>query len=125
MWLSNEQCQKVVEEVWIAGMGENLVTRIDMCAKSLKQWSSNTFGDIRKKIKRAEKNLFKAQRCAPDDHLIKTCNEIPNELDNLHYLQESYWFMRARANELKDGDKNIRYFHHKASSRRRRNTITN
>ncbi|KAL2892746.1 hypothetical protein RDABS01_008655 [Bienertia sinuspersici] len=48
---------------------------------------------------------------------------LANELDELHRLQEPYWYARARANDLRDGEKNTRYFHHKASQRRRRNHI--
>lgn len=49
--------------------------------------------------------------------------ELASELDELHRLKESYWHARARANELRDGDKNTKYFHHKASQRKKRNTI--
>ena len=55
--------------------------------------------------------------------MIRTCKAPTEELDNLHPLDESSWFMRSRSNELKDGDKNTKYFHHKASSRRRTNLI--
>lgn len=45
------------------------------------------------------------------------------ELDELWRLQESYWHIRAKTNELRDGDKNTKYFHNKASQRRKRNYI--
>ena len=48
---------------------------------------------------------------------------MASDLDDIHRLEESYWHARARANELRDGDKNTKYFHHKASQRKRRNTI--
>ena len=48
---------------------------------------------------------------------------LAKELDDLHRLEESYWHIRSRANEIKDGDNNSKYFHHKASSRKKRNTI--
>lgn len=45
------------------------------------------------------------------------------ELDDLYRMKESYWHVRASKNELRDGEKNTSYFHHKASQRRKRNTI--
>lgn len=46
------------------------------------------------------------------------------KLNELHRLEESYWHARAKANELRDGDKNTKYFHHKANKGKKRNTIT-
>lgn len=34
------------------------------------------------------------------------------------------WHARARANDLQDGDKNMSFFHHKASERKHYNTIS-
>lgn len=64
-----------------------------------------------------------AQRCTPDANMIEQCKALSSELDTLHPQEESYWFLRAREIELRDGDKNSKYFHHKASSRWRRNQI--
>ena len=55
--------------------------------------------------------------------MLNLCSELSNELDALHKQEESYWFARARANELRDGDKNTTYFHKKASQRRHYNSI--
>lgn len=55
--------------------------------------------------------------------MMNTCKSLAEELDSLHNIGESYWHLRSKANELRDGDKISKYFHHKASSRRRRNTI--
>lgn len=48
---------------------------------------------------------------------------MAEEFDKLHRLEEAYWHLRSRSNELKDGDNNTRYFHHKASSRTKQNLI--
>uniref|UniRef100_A0A803KTN4 Uncharacterized protein n=1 Tax=Chenopodium quinoa TaxID=63459 RepID=A0A803KTN4_CHEQI len=53
----------------------------------------------------------------------RIAREIVAELDELHKFKESYWHGRARANELRDGDKNTSYFHHKAINRQCRNHI--
>lgn len=40
---------------------------------------------------------------------------LEKQLDELHEKQEAYWYLRSRVAEVKDGDKNTQYFHHKAS----------
>lgn len=123
LWLSSDDCKKVVDDAWLACPDSNIQFRISECANNLAEWSKITFGVVRKKIKKAERSLSKLQNCAPDANVLRSCKVLSEELDTLHRLEESYWFMRARSNELRDGDKNTKYFHHKASSRRRRNTI--
>ncbi|KAL8142453.1 hypothetical protein V2J09_015485 [Rumex salicifolius] len=46
------------------------------------------------------------------------------ELDSLHREEESYWHIRVRANELREGDRNTTYFHRKASQRLKKNEIS-
>ena len=55
--------------------------------------------------------------------MIAACTKMAKELDKLHRMEEAYWHLRSRVKVLKDGDKNKKYFHHKASSRRKRNLI--
>lgn len=59
----------------------------------------------------------------PDGIMLQKCKTLSDELEDLHRHEETYWFARVRANELKDEDENTSYFHHKPSSRRRRNRI--
>lgn len=58
-----------------------------------------------------------------DANLLQRSHEISEELKELRKLEESYWHAHARANELRDGDKNTSYFHHKATQRKKRNYI--
>lgn len=96
--------------------------KVGSCAAALSRWGKVTFGDVKKWIKLKEEELQVWQDKAPDGLMIARCKEIAAELDDLQRLHESYWHARARANELRDGDKNTRYFHHKASQRKIQNT---
>lgn len=49
--------------------------------------------------------------------------ECQGKLDELLKKQEAFWYLRSRVSDIKDGDKNTKYFHHKASQRKRRNYI--
>lgn len=123
LWLSNEECKKVVASAWKECLGEEIDFRIENCATHLAEWAESTFGLLRKKVSESEKKLKAAQRCTPDANMIANCCALSSELDALNQQEESYWHIRSRVNELRDGDKNSKYFHHKASSRKRRNTI--
>lgn len=122
-WLSNENCEKVFADAWKDFGGSPIESHLEHCANSLNEWASKSFGDVKRLIKTTEKKLSKAHKLPPDAHMIFICNTLAAELDDLHNCEEAYWHMRSRVNELRDGDSNTKYFHHKANSRRKRNLI--
>ncbi|KAL2929578.1 hypothetical protein RDABS01_034989 [Bienertia sinuspersici] len=63
------------------------------------------FWYIKRRIKETEKQLKYLQSQRPDQAMLAKCNELADELDELHRLEESYWHARARANEIRDGER--------------------
>ena len=123
LWLSRPECQDVVRRAWTSSVSENVATKVEHCARELSSWGAETFGVVKKRIKAKEEELERWQSRVPDGCMLERCRGIVGELDELNRLHETYWHARARVNELKDGDKNTSYFHHKASQRKRRNLI--
>ena len=123
IWLSKPECHEVVKRAWVSRGNDTMAARIEGCSSALSGWAATTFGAIKKRIKLKEEELELWQGRVADGVMIAKCKEITGELDELQRLHESYWFARARANEMRDGDKNTAYFHHKASQRKQRNRI--
>uniref|UniRef100_A0A803MRY4 Reverse transcriptase zinc-binding domain-containing protein n=1 Tax=Chenopodium quinoa TaxID=63459 RepID=A0A803MRY4_CHEQI len=123
-WLSSPECEAVVKEGWTLTTEGHTPFKVAMCAAKLESWTSITFGNVKKKIKEAEEKLVNLQRGVMGGVALERCRTVSEELDNLHLFEEFYWHARARVNELKDGDRNTSYFHHKASMRKSKNNIT-
>ena len=123
MWLSRDECATVVEEAWRSSGGDDVSTRLARVSNKLACWASQIFGDLKKRKKNALSGLDELQQRDQDASVIAQCHAIAGDLDAINRLEESYWHARARANEIRDGDKNTKYFHHKASQRKRRSCI--
>ena len=50
-------------------------------------------------------------------------NKLRKEINLLLDDEEVWWQQRSRVQWLREGDRNTKYFHHRASERRRKNTI--
>lgn len=86
-------------------------------------WSTKGFGNLQKQIERVRKSLQEAQREATTNESCMRCVKLKAKLDSLHAKNEAYWYLRFQVAEVKNGDRNTSYFHHKASQRKKRNNI--
>lgn len=74
------------------------------------------------KIKETEERLLRLQGGSNNDDAEEARN-LESLLEGPLGKQEAYWYFRSRVVELKDSEKNTKYFHHKASQRKKRNFI--
>ena len=89
----------------------------------LRQWNSHNAGNFKNEIKTLQRRLLEIQYANPTPEVIHETEEVANRLNHLFKLEESYWQQRARANYIKDGDRNTKFFHVTAVRRNRRNHI--
>ena len=127
MWLKDDRCGVIVEESWAEGFPKgvenNFAACLDSCRMTLTRWNIREFGHIGKKLAKAQ-DLLQAleERAVGLSNTLKVCQQRA-EVNRLLNLGERMWKQRSCNPWLKEGDKNTRFFHAKASSRKQRNTI--
>lgn len=61
LWLSNDECGKMVSDAWLAGGRAPIHSRIEQVPASLSAWAGKTLGEVRKRIKNVKKKLKDTQ----------------------------------------------------------------
>ncbi|KAH9685373.1 reverse transcriptase domain-containing protein [Citrus sinensis] len=94
MWSSYEACSNIVRTEWESFDGNS--------------WESP---------------VQRFQRKPPQAIDGEEIRKLEDQISNMLVDEEVYWKQRSRADWLKEGDKNTKFFHSKASARRRKNKI--
>ncbi|OMO52841.1 reverse transcriptase [Corchorus capsularis] len=92
--------------------------------KVLLDWDQNVFGDIKQKIKLKQKEFEKLYQQGSVGEDSSNLEFFHQELNELHQQEEVMWHQRLKSLWLRDVDRNTRYFHTVASSRRQRSIIS-
>jgi hypothetical protein len=128
VWTSDQGCEAVIEDSWKQDLtGVPMYTvwqKIHACRRGLRLWSRTTFGNITSRIKEVERLLKIAEENSMQGRDHHRVNQLKRELHSLLAKEERLWRQRSRAEWLHAGDRNTRYFHCRATQRKRKNHVT-
>ena len=126
-WSTHPDCEGLIREVWGRGTQNGspmfkLFEKIKQCRVALVEWSKDIFGNSKTKLqaKQAELEDLSLQNNADNAQLIST---LKSEINTILHHNELSWRQRSHSIWLPAGDKNTKFFHQRASQRRRKNHI--
>jgi hypothetical protein len=126
VWERDPSLPAAVEEAWSRRIPCNDLGDVSasLCTmmSSLQSWKNTHFKSIPREIEK-KRNLLDSLRQGTDDESVQKRIGLEKEMDELLYREEIFWMQRSRIAWLREGDKNTKYFHRRASWRRKKNNI--
>ncbi|CAM8991132.1 unnamed protein product [Rhodiola kirilowii] len=126
MWIRNEELGDIVAAAWSnrGEMDTTLANKLHRCSKILSRWNSESFGKVGKRIRELEGELESVRLLERDKETIAREADIVEKIDEWRLREEILWRQRSRVEWLKEGDRNTRFFHAKATRRKKSNIIS-
>uniref|UniRef100_A0A803PEK6 Reverse transcriptase domain-containing protein n=1 Tax=Cannabis sativa TaxID=3483 RepID=A0A803PEK6_CANSA len=122
-WLKEPLCVELIKDCWDSMNNEDIVKKIQACADKLTEWGKDITGSFKVRIKKCKQELT-SLRGKRDALSVQRFGELKNQLSRIMDQRETFWKQRAKQFWLKEGDKNSRYFHMAATTRRGNNAIS-
>ena len=127
MWTKKEECKEIIKNAWEGclhrGTPESISSGIQNYAADLASWNKSVFRYVPKQIQDKRKALNALTIQDRDGIMGKEINNLRKEINDLLDSEETFWHQRSRVLWYGQGDRNTKFFHSKASQRRKKNTI--
>jgi hypothetical protein len=109
-------------ESWTNSGNDSVVSRLDRCAGDLSDWSRTHCHKIRKAIATCRQRLTYLRNNFTGTNQDQIA-AVSRNLSQLMLQDDVYWRQRAKKHWYKDGDKNTKFFHASATTRKKANRI--
>jgi hypothetical protein len=126
MWETHQDFSPMVEAAWAANTCTSmhgLERKLKGLSGALASWGRETFGSIRKELKELRQLLTllrsRPDRISPSHQELK----VVERLVELQHREEIMWKQRSCIQWLAEGDRNTKFFHMRASRRKKKNRI--
>lgn len=121
-WLLEPMCHHLVNESWEKSEASDIQSNKKACSDKLAVWGKEIMENFSGTIK-ACKTVLKQLRNKRDPQSLKEYEATNKRLYLTLGQQKVFWRQRSKQLWLRSGDKNIKYFHASANTRRRTNQI--
>ncbi|TYH10965.1 hypothetical protein ES288_A07G220800v1 [Gossypium darwinii] len=121
-WGKEDEAKNIINSTWAVGWC-NTLDKMERIRDNLGPWQYKQYRGMKHNIKRLEKEINEIMDGPTNDGSMSLLKHARGKLGSFYDMEETYWARRARAQWLKEGDRNTRFFHVRASGRRKKNSI--
>uniref|UniRef100_A0A803P9A9 DUF4283 domain-containing protein n=1 Tax=Cannabis sativa TaxID=3483 RepID=A0A803P9A9_CANSA len=129
-WLTEPSFYETVKDSWKHCPSSHtpltlntFLLKQQMCVDDIKSWNAG-FNSLSRRINALENSINAIHSNLPlSRDKIHEASALQSQLDSLLYKNEILWKQRSKIHWLQAGDKNTKYFHSKATARRKTNFI--
>ncbi|XP_023912492.1 uncharacterized protein LOC112024084 [Quercus suber] len=128
MWTRRDECRDIIKEAWTGSVRADnpcdIVASLKRCVDDLSKWNKAVFGNVPRQIQKKRNVLNDLVLKDQNGRNGREINKIRKEINELLDCKEVMWQQRSKVQWMGLGDCNTKYFHSKASGRKKKNTIS-